>query len=86
MNTSSLIIVHNCDLLLLDLDGLRIQCEQGAKFGFTGKQVIHPGQIDIVQNAFMPNKKQIEWAVGLLEAFEEHQKSGKVFFILIIEA
>lgn len=61
-----------------DLDGLKKQCEQGAKFGFTGKQVIHPGQIDIIQNAFLPSKEKIDWAIGLLEAFENHQLRGKV--------
>lgn len=28
-----------------DLDGLKRQCEQGARMGFTGKQVIHPGKL-----------------------------------------
>lgn len=46
--------------------------------GYTGKQVIHPDQVPIVQTTFLPNKKQIEWAIGLLAAFEEHQKNGKV--------
>lgn len=46
--------------------------------GYTGKQVIHPLQVPVVQEAFLPNKQQVEWAKGLLEAFERHQKSGKV--------
>lgn len=58
---------------------MRTQCEQGARLGYTGKQVIHPGQIEIVQNVFVPNSKQIEWAKGLLEAFNSYQESGKVF-------
>lgn len=61
-----------------DLEGLRIQCEEGARMGFTGKQVIHPGQVDTCQNAFTPNKEKIEWAKGLIEAFEHHQKTGAV--------
>ena len=35
-----------------DLEGLRAQSEYSAKMGFTGKQVIHPGQIDIVHNSY----------------------------------
>ena len=35
-----------------DLDGLRAQSEYSAKMGFTGKQVIHPSQIDIVHNSY----------------------------------
>lgn len=46
--------------------------------GYTGKQVIHPNQIQIVQETFLPTIAQIEWAQGLLESFNEHQKRGKV--------
>nr|CAD7571030.1 unnamed protein product [Timema californicum] len=63
-----------------DLDGLRGQCEAGARMGYTGKQVIHPGQIPIVQQAFMPAPATVEWAEGLIAAFQEHQKIGKVRF------
>lgn len=48
--------------------------------GYTGKQVIHPTQVPVVQEAFLPTKEQVEWARGLLEAFESHQKSGKGAF------
>ncbi|CAF0858395.1 unnamed protein product [Brachionus calyciflorus] len=59
-----------------DLEGLRVQCEQGSRMGFTGKQVIHPGQVDVCQQAFTPSKERIDWALGLIEAFDQHQKSG----------
>lgn len=48
--------------------------------GYTGKQIIHPGQIDIVQEAFLPSKEKIKWAKGLIDAFNEHQTIGKVSF------
>lgn len=60
------------------MEGLKRQSEAGARMGFTGKQVIHPGQIPVVQEAFLPSGKQVEWATGLLKAFEEHQQKGKV--------
>lgn len=59
------------------MDGLKRQSEQGMKMGYTGKQVIHPGQVSIVQEAFLPTKSQVDWAEGLLKSFEEHQKVGK---------
>lgn len=65
-------------ILAIDLDGLRIQSESGARMGYTGKQVIHPGQIEVVQNAFLPSAARIEWANGLLTAFNAHQQDGKV--------
>lgn len=46
--------------------------------GFTGKQVIHPDQVPVVQQAFAPSPQQVEWARGLIQAFQEHQALGKV--------
>lgn len=55
-----------------------MQSEQGARMGFTGKQVIHPGQVDVTQSAFTPTQEKIDWALGLIEAFNQHQSSGAV--------
>jgi len=54
---------------------------EGARMGFTGKQIIHPGQVDIVQTAFYPSAKRIGWAMELIAAFDLHQQSGKVFVV-----
>ena len=35
-----------------DLEGLRSHSEYSAKMGFTGKQVIHPNQIEIVHDSY----------------------------------
>ena len=64
--------------VFLDKEGLRQSSEEGARFGYTGKQVIHPGQVEVVQTAFPPNPKRIAWAQELIQAFEEHQACGKV--------
>ena len=66
--------------LLGQTQGLRRQSEEGARWGFTGKQVIHPGQVNIVQTAYTPSHDRIEWATELLRAFEEQQKEGKGAF------
>ncbi len=52
-----------------DLNGLKLQSEQGFRMGFTGKQVIHPLQVDIVQEAFSPSEEKIKWAIGLVLDF-----------------
>ena len=57
-----------------------MQSEEGARMGFTGKQVIHPSQISVVQTAFAPSPERMEWATELIAAFEAHQQSGKVRF------
>lgn len=59
-----------------DTDGLRDQAEEGAKMGFTGKQIIHPVQVPHVKKAFTPSPARVEWATELVKNFEEHQKSG----------
>ncbi|XP_045585391.1 citramalyl-CoA lyase, mitochondrial isoform X3 [Procambarus clarkii] len=63
-----------------DLDGLRTQSEEGAGMGFTGKQVIHPDQVPVVQEAFSPRPEKVEWAASLVRAFEQHQQEGKGAF------
>lgn len=52
--------------------------------GFTGKQVIHPGQIPIVNTAFSPTPATVQWATEMIQAFDEHQKSGKVSQKLVL--
>jgi citrate lyase beta subunit len=65
-----------------DNDGLRREAEQGAGMGFTGKQIIHPNQVEPVQTAFTPNDEAIAYAQRLARAFEEHQAAGKGAFAL----
>jgi len=64
-----------------DLAGLERQSLEGAGFGFTGKQVIHPGQISTVQQAFTPPIQRIEWATQLIKEFEENQEAGAGAFV-----
>ncbi|XP_074839234.1 citramalyl-CoA lyase, mitochondrial isoform X2 [Carettochelys insculpta] len=63
-----------------DEDGLRRQSREGALMGFTGKQVIHPNQIAVVQEQFSPSPEKIKWSQELISAFEDHQRLGKGAF------
>lgn len=65
----------------LDLEGLKTRSEEGARLGYTGKQIIHPSQISIVQEAFLPSEEKVEWATRLLTEFAIFQSEGKVFFL-----
>ena len=65
-----------------DLDGLRVEAEQGAGFGFSGKQVIHPNQVVPAQEAFTPSDSAIEYAKRVVESFETSQKEGKGAYAL----
>ncbi|XP_061826720.1 citramalyl-CoA lyase, mitochondrial [Nerophis lumbriciformis] len=63
-----------------DVQGLRRQAREGALMGFTGKQVIHPGQVQAVQEEFSPSRQRVQWATELIAAFQQHQKDGKGAF------
>jgi len=65
-----------------DTDGLRLEAEQGAGFGFSGKQIIHPNQVAAVQEAFTPSDSAIEYAKRIVESFETSQKEGKGAYAL----
>ncbi len=65
-----------------DLEGLRREAEQGAGFGFSGKQVIHPNQVPVVQEAFTPSEAAIAYARRVVESFEASQREGKGAYAL----
>lgn len=73
------------DIVFIDFkdpDGLRAEAEQGARFGFSGKQIIHPNQVQVTQEAFTPSDKAIEYAKRIVESFESSQKEGKGAYAL----
>lgn len=57
-------------------DVLEAEAREGAAMGFTGKQIIHPGQVDIVQQMFSPSSEQLDEAMAILTAFYEHEAKG----------
>jgi citrate lyase subunit beta-like protein len=60
-----------------DLEGLRRECQTGRQLGFTGKQAIHPGQVDIINENFSPSAKEVDFAVRAVEAYESTAELGK---------
>jgi len=65
-----------------DVEGLRLEAEQGARLGFSGKQIIHPNQVAPVQGAFTPSEEAIEYAQRVVKAFAASQEEGKGAFAL----
>jgi len=61
---------------------LRAESEFGARLGYSGKQIIHPVQVEPVQTAFTPNDEAIAYAKRIVETFETSQKEGKGAFSL----
>lgn len=60
-----------------DLDALRLESEFGARLGFDGKQIIHPAQVEPVQQAFTPGDEAVAYARRIVETFQASQKEGK---------
>jgi citrate lyase beta subunit len=65
-----------------DLEGLRAEADQGAGWGFSGKQVIHPNQVPVVQEAFTPSEDEIAYARRVVETFEASQREGRGAYAL----
>ena len=65
-----------------DVEGLRLEAEQGARLGFSGKQIIHPNQVAAVQEAFTPSEAAIKYAQRVVVTFAASQKEGKGAFAL----
>jgi citrate lyase beta subunit len=65
-----------------DTEGLRREALQGADWGFAGKQIIHPAQVEPAQEAFTPADEAIAYARRVVETFEASQREGKGAYAL----
>lgn len=50
---------------------------EGKGLGFTGKQCIHPSQVDIANEAFAPSKEELEWAVRVTIGGQRAAEDGR---------
>lgn len=63
-----------------DAEGLRNEARQARELGYAGKQVIHPAQVAVVQEAFLPDEAEVAWARRVVEGFEQAQAEGRGAF------
>lgn len=61
-----------------DAEGFEAECVQGRDFGFDGKTLIHPGQVEVCNTTFAPSEAAVADARGILEAWEAGAGSGVV--------
>ena len=59
-----------------DLDGLRAECREAVRDGFTGKMAIHPGQVTIINEAFTPTPEEIALSEEIVQAFAAAPEAG----------
>lgn len=60
-----------------DAAGFARECEQGVDFGFDGKTLIHPAQIEACNAAFSPHADEVAWAQEVVAAFAAPEAAGK---------
>ena len=51
-----------------DVEGLAAECAEGRRFGFDGKTLIHPNQIETANRVFSPSEAELEAARALVAA------------------
>ena len=61
---------------LSDEEGFALACRQGREFGFDGKTLIHPKQIEPANAAFAPSAEEIAWSQRVIAAHAEAEKRG----------
>jgi citrate lyase subunit beta/citryl-CoA lyase len=60
-----------------NMDGFEAECRQGLEFGFDGKTLIHPSQIDVCNIVFAPSEEEIVRARAVIAAFALPENAGK---------
>ncbi len=60
-----------------DTAGLAADCQLARQLGFTGKSLIHPGQLDIINAAFSPTPEEVDYAQRIVQAFEAAMARGE---------
>ena len=52
-----------------DLDGLRADCLEAERDGFTAKLAIHPAQVPVINEVFTPSPEAVAHATAVIDAF-----------------
>ena len=58
-------------------EGFAAECAQGVEFGFDGKTLIHPNQIEPCNAAFSPSEEEVIQARKMIAAFDLPENKGK---------
>jgi citrate lyase subunit beta/citryl-CoA lyase len=75
--------IHGVDILdgvyndIGNAEGFIAECNQGVEFGFDGKTLIHPNQIEPCNTAFSPTPAEIERARTMIAEFDLPENKGK---------
>ena len=59
-----------------DFEGLRRECRRARQFGYNGKAAIHPGQVDVINEAFSPSEEELDYYRRLVTEMEAAYARG----------
>ena len=59
-----------------DLEGLLAYAARARRDGFRGMMAIHPGQIEVIHQAFTPSASELEEAARIVTLFEQNPTAG----------
>jgi citrate lyase subunit beta/citryl-CoA lyase len=62
---------------IADQAGFEAECRQGLEFGFDGKTLIHPSQIEGCNAIFAPTPEEVSRARAVIDAFALPENAGK---------
>jgi citrate lyase subunit beta/citryl-CoA lyase len=60
-----------------DAEGFEAQCRQGLAFGFDGKTLIHPSQVEPCNRVFTPSESEIAYAQAVMAAYALPENAAK---------
>ncbi len=82
----TLLAAHAADVQAIDTlfvnfrdeEGLRAACKAAYAEGFSGRLAIHPAQVAIINECFMPSAEQIAQATRVVAAFAADPQAGTI--------
>lgn len=75
--------LQSIDMVCLDYKNNEVLMNEttvARQMGYTGKQAIHPNQIEPIYKAFYPTEKELTLANRIIKEFDEYQQQGKGAF------
>jgi citrate lyase subunit beta/citryl-CoA lyase len=60
-----------------DTAGFEAECRQGREFGFDGKTLIHPSQLEPCNRVFAPSAEEVERSRAIIDAYDAARREGR---------
>ncbi len=68
--------INSVSLEYRDLEKLKSDVQESRNLGFDGMFSIHPKQIEVIQDVFMPDPVEIKWAQNIIKLSNETTDTG----------